>query len=528
MTTLSSTQINTFDYTGQIEIVTVGVSGYYDITADGAQGGTGTSNAHGGLGAMASGEIFLTAGAQLEIVVGGMGGSSGSDGGGGGGGSFVIELNTNPAINTGQNVNEVNAGGGGGGSAGAGGGGRTQATGGTGGNSGGGGGVNGAAAGQRSTFGGGGGGFTGGAAGHAGRATGTSFAGGRGVSQGGGGGFGGGGGGGISGGGGGGGSFVNASAADVSKVAATHSGNGLVTIAFESQPCYCRGTLIAVANGEVPVEALAIGDEVVTVTGTKRPIKWIGRRSYGGRFAMGRTDILPICIKAGALDDNVPKRDLWVSPHHAMYLEGALIEAKDLVNGVSVVQAETVDQVEYFHVELESHDVIIAEGAPSETFIDDDSRGMFHNAHEYATLYATEPVHAAHYCAPRCEEGYEVEAVRRAIALRAGLAHDNDAGALRGFVDEIGHGVIKGWAQNAAHPEAPVCLDVYAHGRQIGQVLANRYREDLAKAGFGSGRHSFEFAPADGLIIAPDALQVRRSLDGSVLPLAPEAVRYGT
>ena len=74
---------------------------------------------------------------------------------------------------------------------------------------------------------------------------------------------------------------------------------------------------------------------------------------------MGRKDILPICIKAGALDDNVPHRDLWISPHHAMFFagydgDGVLIEAKDLVNGVTIVQAERVENVEYFHVELEA------------------------------------------------------------------------------------------------------------------------------------------------------------------------------
>ena len=95
---------------------------------------------------------------------------------------------------------------------------------------------------------------------------------------------------------------------------------------------------------------------------------------------VGRKDILPICIKAGALDDNVPRRDLWISPHHAMFLEGVLIEAKDLVNGVSIVQADRVEKVEYFHVELETHNVIFAEGALSRDFFDDDSRGMFHNA----------------------------------------------------------------------------------------------------------------------------------------------------
>ena len=144
---------------------------------------------------------------------------------------------------------------------------------------------------------------------------------------------------------------------------------------FSSNPCYCRGTLIETVRGENRIEDLQIGDQVMTKSGWTRPIKWIGRRSYPGRFVMGRKDILPVCIKAGALADKVPKRDLWLSPHHAMYLEGALIEAKDLVNGASIVQAEHVEEVEYFHIELETHDVIVAEGALSESFIDDDSRG---------------------------------------------------------------------------------------------------------------------------------------------------------
>ncbi len=187
--------------------------------------------------------------------------------------------------------------------------------------------------------------------------------------------------------------------------------------------CYCRGTLIQTKHGTTKVEALGIGDQVMTAGGALRPIKWIGRRSYGGRFIMGRKDILPVCIRAGALADNVPARDLWISPHHAMYFEnergGMLIEAKDLVNGVSIVQAERVDKVEYFHIELDTHDVIIAEGALSETFLDDDSRCMFHNAHEYDMLYADDVRQPACYCAQRLEDGYEVEDVRRRIAARA-------------------------------------------------------------------------------------------------------------
>jgi hypothetical protein len=187
--------------------------------------------------------------------------------------------------------------------------------------------------------------------------------------------------------------------------------------------CYCAGTLIRTGRGDASVETLEIGDEVMTASGALRPIKWIGRRSYGRRFIMGRKDILPVCIKAGALAENVPARDLWISPHHAMFFAdergGLLIEAKDLVNGSSIVQAQSVDKLEYFHIELDSHDVIIAEGALSETFLDDDSRGMFHNAQDYDALYGDEERAPAQYCALRLDEGYEVEAVRQRLAARA-------------------------------------------------------------------------------------------------------------
>ena len=90
-------------------------------------------------------------------------------------------------------------------------------------------------------------------------------------------------------------------------------------------------------------------------------------------------------------------------------------------------------------------------------------------------------------------------------------------GTLRGHVDVQSPCSIEGWAQNSDHPEVPVCLDILAGGRLIGQALANLYRGDLRAAGLGSGRHAFTFEPNEELVRSPASIEVRRSLDGAVL-----------
>jgi len=203
--------------------------------------------------------------------------------------------------------------------------------------------------------------------------------------------------------------------------------DGSLILTQDNTPCYCPGTLIATDAGEVLVEDLLIGDRVLNHKGEARAIKWIGHRSFSGRFIAGKREVLPICFKAGSIGENVPRRDLWVSPHHAMYLNGVLIEAKDLVNGVSIYQAASVASVKYFHVELDSHDVIVAEGALAESFVDDNDRGMFHNARDYAALYPeAEAASLPRYYAPRLDAGEEVEAARAALDGRA-VSHFGDA-----------------------------------------------------------------------------------------------------
>lgn len=303
----------------------------------------------------------------------------------------------------------------------------------------------------------------------------------------------------------------------------TSDGGSGLFLTEDSNPCYCRGTMILTDRGERAVEDLEIGDCVITGAGIRRPIKWIGRRSYSGRFILGRKDLLPICFRAGSLGENLPRRDLWISPHHAMYLEGVLIEARNLVNGVTIVQPAKVEQLEYFHIELDRHDIIVAEGALSESFIDDDSRKMFHNAHEYAVLYPNELTARPVYCAPRRDEGCEVETARRRIDALAGLTTREEAAtAVRGFVDQVGQGAIAGWVSLENRPEQQVSVDVFAAGRFIGSAVANLYREDLADAGIGNGHHGFVL-PLSAMI-DPATITVRCTIADTTLPLSQDGL----
>jgi hypothetical protein len=175
-------------------------------------------------------------------------------------------------------------------------------------------------------------------------------------------------------------------------------------------PCFLRGTAIRTPSGEIPVEELRTGDLVETVCGTAVPIKWIGRQVYKKSGSSWPKSVMPIRIVRGTLDEHTPHKDLYLSPQHALFLNGVLIPAKELVNGRSIAPAvpDEREKIEYFHIMLASHEVILAEGAPAETFRPEntDYEG-FANFIEYERLYPEEPwpVMAAFAPVVSCDSG---------------------------------------------------------------------------------------------------------------------------
>ena len=150
---------------------------------------------------------------------------------------------------------------------------------------------------------------------------------------------------------------------------------------------------ILTPRGEVPVETLSIGDEISTHDGQSVPIKWIGRRSFPREITARKSNVVPVVIRADALGDNVPVRDLRVSPEHAIFFDGVLVPAVNLVNGRTIVRELTVDLVEYFHIEVEGQAIVLADGAPAESYVNHNNRKMFANWPEYVSLYGEDEPH---------------------------------------------------------------------------------------------------------------------------------------
>jgi hypothetical protein len=155
------------------------------------------------------------------------------------------------------------------------------------------------------------------------------------------------------------------------------------SLSVKSITCFCAGTKIATPDGDVSVEDLQPGDKITTADGGTTTVKWLGIQSVHTQLT-DPTVVNPICIRAGALADSVPERDLFVSGDHGIEIDGILYNAGALVNGSSIYRVAQMpsEGFTYYHVETDEHDLILAEGCSAESYLDVIDRTHFDNGAE--------------------------------------------------------------------------------------------------------------------------------------------------
>lgn len=189
--------------------------------------------------------------------------------------------------------------------------------------------------------------------------------------------------------------------------------------AFQAAVCFAEGTRIETADGMVAVEDLAQGRLVRTASGALRPVQWIGQMLSRPDRHPRPWEVQPVRVTAHAFGPGLPAREVRLSPGHAVFVDGVLVPVGNLVNGATIVQ-EAVNQIRYFHVELESHDVLLAEGLPCESYLDDGNRTSFANAAGFTDLHGRlDPKSWDHACAPLVAAGPQLTALQLRLHARA-------------------------------------------------------------------------------------------------------------
>lgn len=185
--------------------------------------------------------------------------------------------------------------------------------------------------------------------------------------------------------------------------------------------CFAEGTRIRTTRGPIPVERLREGDLVVVADSDRAlPVVWIGHRTVDCQRHPKPASVWPVCIAAGTFAHNVPERDLYLSPDHAVFVDAVLIPVKYLINGTTIASVRR-DRITYYHVELPHHAVLIAEGLTTESRLPTMDRWAFVNGGGPVALHPDFHSQAweAQGCAPLVVTGAVLTDIRARLDRRA-------------------------------------------------------------------------------------------------------------
>ncbi len=254
--------------------------------------------------------------------------------------------------------------------------------------------------------------------------------------------------------------------------------------------CFAAGTRIATMTGEALVQNLSPGDMVITRDGPRR-LTWTGRS------VVTAPELRPVRLRGGALGPGLPRRDLLLSPEHAVLVGEWLVPAVQLV-GLPAITRDPASVISYHHIAFATHALVLAEGVWAESYLPETERVHFDEESGVRPL-------AGLPCRPRVTD--------------VGAAVPRAAGRLRGHVERMRPSGaltrIEGWALDES---PPVVLEMRRHGTAVARIVANRWRSDLDRAGLGDGRCGFA-ATIHG---SPIGVTVHRHADGQILPVAAQ------
>ena len=210
--------------------------------------------------------------------------------------------------------------------------------------------------------------------------------------------------------------------------------------------CFLKGTNIRTAEGDRKVEDLSSGDLLPTVFEGICPIQWIGR------YSLKKTNpakawakkVLPVRVARSALGLDVPNADLYVTKEHALLIDDVLVTAGSLINGttITVYDPHELDELEFFHIKLERHNAIYAEGAPCETMINVEESAV--NFAEYLRKYG-HPITQEAPCAPllSCNSGRSEIRSRLRSAISPWIDRRQKLDIIRDELEERGIAVLR-------------------------------------------------------------------------------------